>query len=92
MPLSMLQEPELLETLYTTNQLHQEGADLALERALKALSSSSGSSSAGGGFVRPSDEDVSVCISGLQSAAKEYSQVCEWDSVSASLGTACCHG
>eukprot|EP00878_Enallax_costatus_P027161 GHUV01029216.1.p1 GENE.GHUV01029216.1~~GHUV01029216.1.p1 ORF type:complete len:582 (+),score=119.59 GHUV01029216.1:259-2004(+) len=68
-----VKEPELLETLYTTNQLHQESADLALERALKALNSNNGSSTAGV-YSRPSDDDVNKCISGLQSAAKEYAQ------------------
>lgn len=69
----------MLETLYTTNQLHQDSANLTLERSLRTLSISS----TAGSFLRPVDEAVNKCISGLQSAAKEYSQVGLWHSLAA---------
>lgn len=72
------QEPELLETLYVTQQMAPEAAELALETALRTLSNalsgnsnSSSSSSAGG----RQDSAISTAISGLQEAAHKYGQV-----------------
>eukprot|EP00775_Hariotina_reticulata_P009376 gene9376-9539_t len=77
-----LKEPELLETLYVTQQMHIEAADLALESALRSLSAAiapGGSlqpllSSASGGAGRGDDASLNKCISGLQEASQKYAQ------------------
>lgn len=70
----MLQEPELLETLYVTQQMAPEAAELALETALCTLSNAISGNSSGGGATR-SDSAISTAISGLQTAAQKYGQV-----------------
>ncbi|KAF6254839.1 vacuolar protein sorting-associated protein 16 [Scenedesmus sp. NREL 46B-D3] len=62
-----LKEPELLETLYVTQQLHQEAADLALESALRHLVPHSAAAAA-----RPEEAEVARAVSGLQAAAQKY--------------------
>ncbi|WIA22377.1 hypothetical protein OEZ85_004684 [Tetradesmus obliquus] len=62
-----LKEPELLETLYVTQQLHQEAADLALESALRHLVPHGAAAAA-----RPDEAEVAKAISGLQAAAQKY--------------------
>lgn len=74
----MLQEPELLETLYVTQQLAPEAAELALGTALQTLSdaTSSGGGGRGGGSGAPQpDAAVTAAISGLQGASHKYAQV-----------------
>jgi hypothetical protein len=78
-----LQEPELLETLYVTQQMHTEAADLALESALRGLSAlvlpgaglqpslSAASSSSG----RADDASLNKVITGLHEASQKYAQV-----------------
>jgi hypothetical protein len=68
------QEPELLETLYVTQQLHQEAADLALESALRHLVPHS-SGAAAAAAARPEEAEVAKAISGLQAAAQKYTHV-----------------
>lgn len=71
--LCTLQEPELLETLYVTQQMAPEAAELALETALRTLSNATSSSSSTGG-ARP-DAAIASAISGLQEASQKYGQV-----------------
>jgi len=72
---STLQEPELLETLYITQQMAPEAAELALETALRTLSNAtSGGSSSSTGGARP-DAAIASAISGLQEASQKYGQV-----------------
>jgi hypothetical protein len=68
--LALVQEPELLETLYVTQQLHQEAADLALESALRHLVPHGSNAAA-----RPEEAEVTKAISGLQAAAQKYTHV-----------------
>lgn len=78
-----VQEPELLETLYVTQQMHIEAADLALELALRSLAASIASggslqpspSAASGSASRGDDASLNKCISGLQEASQKYAQV-----------------
>ena len=66
-----LQEPELLETLYVTQQMAPEAAELALETALRTLSNAV----SGNGAASQSDSTVGTAITGLQSASHKYAQV-----------------
>jgi hypothetical protein len=68
------QEPELLETLYVTQQLHQEAADLALKSALRHLVPHGGAAAAAAA-ARPEEAEVVKAISGLQAAAQKYTHV-----------------
>jgi hypothetical protein len=72
-----VQEPELLETLYVTQQLHQEAADLALESALRHLVSHSSNAAA----ARPEEAEVTKAISGLQATAQKFTHVSQADGV-----------
>lgn len=69
-----VKEPELLETLYITQQMAPEAAELALETALRTLSNAtSGGSSSSTGGARP-DAAIASAISGLQEASQKYGQ------------------
>jgi alpha-D-ribose 1-methylphosphonate 5-triphosphate synthase subunit PhnG len=70
--LAVLQEPELLETLYVTQQMAPEAAELALETALRTLSNAISSS---GGASARQDSAVTSAVSGLQEASHKYGQV-----------------
>jgi hypothetical protein len=70
-----LQEPELLETLYVTQQMAPEAAELALETALRTLSNAVSTNGSTAGAASP-DSAVTSAISGLQEASHKYAQVC----------------
>lgn len=72
-----MQEPELLETLYVTQQMAPEAAELALETALRTLSNAiTSSSTSSSASATRQDSAVTSAISGLQEASHKYGQVC----------------
>lgn len=70
--MAALQEPELLETLYVTQQMAPEAAELALETALRTLSNAITGSA---GASTRQDSSIPAAISGLQEASHKYGQV-----------------
>lgn len=72
--MAALQEPELLETLYVTQQMAPEAAELALETALRTLSNAITGSA---GASARQDSSITAAISGLQEASHKYGQVRE---------------
>jgi hypothetical protein len=85
----LLQEPELLETLYVTQQMAPEAAELALESALRTLSNAISNNGSSAGAARP-DSAVTSAISSLQEASHKYAQVCWKKDVRHTLLRACC--
>lgn len=68
------QEPELLDTLYTAQQMSVESADLALHEALQRFAESTSTSASG----KPDAQSISKFVSSTTDAAHKYAQV-TWD-------------